>query len=154
MKSVLASKTKCGHAHLEDVLTGQMSDDMESFFMAETLKYLFLLLSNTTTLTNAVVFTTEAHVFFPLPSKNDYIPIDDPVPESCHEICRPTSEEQRVLFIAFEKCKKVFSVGRSGRIECSFSFVKSETRRFEAFETSSMSSMCHRHRIRRRNDSG
>ncbi|KAI9807714.1 MAG: alpha mannosidase-like protein [Phylliscum demangeonii] len=35
--------TPCGWAGLQDVRTGQLSDRMESFFLGETLKYLFLL---------------------------------------------------------------------------------------------------------------
>ena len=36
-------KTKCGYAHMGDVSTQELEDKMESFFLAETLKYLYLL---------------------------------------------------------------------------------------------------------------
>lgn len=37
----------CGLAHLLDVLTDELDDRMESFAMAETLKYLLLTLDDT-----------------------------------------------------------------------------------------------------------
>lgn len=36
-------KVKCGYASLGDVVTGRLDDRMDSFFLAETLKYLYLL---------------------------------------------------------------------------------------------------------------
>ena len=36
-------KVKCGYAALADVLTGRLDDRMDSFFLAETLKYMYLL---------------------------------------------------------------------------------------------------------------
>jgi hypothetical protein len=53
---------------LHDVTTGEKEDRMESFFLSETLKYLFLLFDHDNPLHDAqhppVVFTTEGH---PLP---------------------------------------------------------------------------------------
>ncbi|QDS72860.1 hypothetical protein FKW77_007310 [Venturia effusa] len=56
--------TKCGWAGLQDVRTGELSDRMESFFLGETAKYLFLLFDDQhplNTLDAAFVFTTEGH---------------------------------------------------------------------------------------------
>jgi hypothetical protein len=55
-------RTDVGYAALKDVRTKEKDDDMESFFLAETLKYLYLLYApaNTVDLTKAV-FNTEAH---------------------------------------------------------------------------------------------
>jgi len=51
-----------GFAHLEDVRTKEQSDGMQSFFLAETLKYAYLLFAPEGTLDfNAVIFNTEAH---------------------------------------------------------------------------------------------
>lgn len=36
-------KTSCGYASVRNVHTGELSDRMESFFLAETLKYFYLL---------------------------------------------------------------------------------------------------------------
>jgi mannosidase alpha-like ER degradation enhancer 2 len=59
-------KTYCrvdgGYAELKSVITKEKSDRMESYFLAETLKYLYLLFAPDSTLDfNAVVFNTEAH---------------------------------------------------------------------------------------------
>jgi len=55
-------RTEAGYAYLEDVTTGTKADGMESFFLAETLKYFFLLFAPDEILDfNSVVFNTEAH---------------------------------------------------------------------------------------------
>ena len=41
-------RTTCGFAVLEDVETGELRDSMESFFLAETLKYLYLIFDTET----------------------------------------------------------------------------------------------------------
>jgi hypothetical protein len=56
--------TKCGWAGLQDVRTGELSDRMESFFLGETIKYLFLLFDPSHPLNTwdaPFVFTTEGH---------------------------------------------------------------------------------------------
>ena len=51
-----------GYASLKNVITKEKSDEMESFFFAETMKYLYLLLEPSGTLSlDSVVFNTEAH---------------------------------------------------------------------------------------------
>jgi len=55
-------RTDEGYAALSDVRTKTKKDSMESFFFAETLKYLYLLYAPETTLDfNGVIFNTEAH---------------------------------------------------------------------------------------------
>ena len=55
-------RTEAGYAALSDVRTKAKSDRMESFFLAETLKYLYLLFAPRDTLDlEKVVFNTEAH---------------------------------------------------------------------------------------------
>ncbi len=55
-------KTDDGFAELENVITKKKTDDMESFFLAETMKYLYLLFAPESTLNfNKIVFNTEAH---------------------------------------------------------------------------------------------
>ena len=55
-------KTDAGFAQLKDVTTKEKADAMESFFFAETLKYLYLIFAPKETLDlNKVVLTTEAH---------------------------------------------------------------------------------------------
>jgi hypothetical protein len=56
--------TKCGWAGLQDVRSGELNDRMESFFLGETAKYLFLLfdpLHPLNTWDAPFVFTTEGH---------------------------------------------------------------------------------------------
>ena len=55
-------RTDVGYAALSDVATKTKKDEMESFFFAETLKYLFLLYAPPDTVDlSKVVFNTEAH---------------------------------------------------------------------------------------------
>jgi hypothetical protein len=56
--------TECGWSGLQDVRTGEKSDRMESFFLGETAKYLYLLFDPDHPLNSldaAYVFTTEGH---------------------------------------------------------------------------------------------
>jgi ER degradation enhancer, mannosidase alpha-like 2 len=55
-------RTDTGFAALSDVRTKQKTDSMESFFFAETMKYLYLLFAPPSTLDfDSIVFNTEAH---------------------------------------------------------------------------------------------
>jgi mannosidase alpha-like ER degradation enhancer 2 len=55
-------RTDVAYAALSDVETKKKADSMESFFFAETLKYLYLLYAPESTLNlDAVIFNTEAH---------------------------------------------------------------------------------------------
>lgn len=59
----LHCKTEAGYAAIHDVSTMKQDDRMESFFLAETLKYSYLLQNDATEidLLNTHVFNTEAH---------------------------------------------------------------------------------------------
>jgi len=55
-------RTSEAFSALRSVVTKERRDDMESFFLAETLKYAYLLFAPAATLDlRAVVFNTEAH---------------------------------------------------------------------------------------------
>ncbi|GIZ05091.1 hypothetical protein CEXT_573722 [Caerostris extrusa] len=59
------ARVPCGFAAVKDVRTGSHEDRMDSFVLAETLKYLYLLFANKEELNLEVddfVFTTEAHL--------------------------------------------------------------------------------------------
>jgi len=57
-------RTEAGFAELEDVVSKRKADRMESFFLAETLKYAHLLFAPPATLAfDSVIFNTEAHPF-------------------------------------------------------------------------------------------
>ena len=55
-------RTPVRFASLKSVVTKEKEDDMESFFWAETLKYLYLLFAPPNTLDfDKIIFNTEAH---------------------------------------------------------------------------------------------
>ncbi|HKJ31541.1 MAG TPA: glycoside hydrolase family 47 protein, partial [Balneolales bacterium] len=55
-------RTPVGFTNLQNVITKKQGDDMESFFLAETLKYAYLIFSPPKTLDfNKIIFNTEAH---------------------------------------------------------------------------------------------
>lgn len=57
-------RTECGWAGLQNVISGEKSDRMESFFLGETAKYMYLLYDDRHPLNSldaAYVFTTEGH---------------------------------------------------------------------------------------------
>ncbi|KAF7488552.1 ER degradation-enhancing alpha-mannosidase-like protein 3 [Sarcoptes scabiei] len=57
------TKVSCGYAAVNDVRTKNKEDRMDSFFLSETLKYLYLLFSRPNELGNLFyIFTTEAHL--------------------------------------------------------------------------------------------
>jgi mannosidase alpha-like ER degradation enhancer 2 len=61
-------RTGAGFAALRDVRTKEKEDNMESFFLAETMKYLYLLFAPPQTLDlNKAVFNTEAHPLRKIP---------------------------------------------------------------------------------------
>jgi Glycosyl hydrolase family 47 len=54
-------RTHAGYTILKNVVTGEKGDLMPSYFLAETLKYLYLLFAPEALNTDGVVFNTEAH---------------------------------------------------------------------------------------------
>ncbi|ODN96946.1 hypothetical protein I350_07921 [Cryptococcus amylolentus CBS 6273] len=58
------TKTTCGFATIKNILTGEMEDRMESFMLSETLKYLYLLFSDTPFENKNRVYTTEGHPLY------------------------------------------------------------------------------------------
>ncbi|XP_071122942.1 ER degradation-enhancing alpha-mannosidase-like protein 1 isoform X2 [Mytilus edulis] len=60
------AKAECGYCTVHDVNTKELEDRMESFFLSETCKYLYLLFDEDNHLNkhaSKYVFTTEGHVF-------------------------------------------------------------------------------------------
>ena len=63
-------RTDTGYTVIEDVVSGRKGDLMPSYFLAETLKYLYLLFAPEETLDlDRVVFNTEAHPLRRVPSR-------------------------------------------------------------------------------------
>jgi mannosidase alpha-like ER degradation enhancer 2 len=67
-------RVDAGYAALKDVVTKEKSDEMESFVLAETFKYFYLLFAPPDTLDfDKVVFNTEAHPFKRTPAADESI---------------------------------------------------------------------------------
>ncbi|TKX23228.1 ER degradation-enhancing alpha-mannosidase-like protein [Elsinoe australis] len=97
--------TPCGWAGLQDVRTGEQSDRMESFFLGETAKYLYLLFDEDHPLNHLdspYVFTTEGH---PLIIPKHYRPLEyefdaDPVPSNPKCPAPPPAESFSISSVA------------------------------------------------------
>lgn len=73
------TRVKCGFANVQNVTSGELEDKMESFFLAETLKYLYLLFTPSSIYnTEKYIFTTEAHPFPVWSSGSLFEKEDDP----------------------------------------------------------------------------
>ncbi|KAL7750827.1 hypothetical protein RI367_003784 [Sorochytrium milnesiophthora] len=66
------TRTRCGFAQIRDIHTMEKEPRMESFFLSETLKYLYLLFTPDHPLNrdDKVMFTTEGHPLWPPPVKS------------------------------------------------------------------------------------
>eukprot|EP01064_Diplonema_japonicum_P034671 TRINITY_DN7276_c1_g1_i1.p1 TRINITY_DN7276_c1_g1~~TRINITY_DN7276_c1_g1_i1.p1 ORF type:complete len:525 (+),score=56.06 TRINITY_DN7276_c1_g1_i1:95-1576(+) len=74
-------KGRCGYFVLEDVTTGEPRDAMESFFLSETLKYLYLLFDSENFInTGKWVFNTEGH---PFPLSFEFVGALSDLDEAC-----------------------------------------------------------------------
>uniref|UniRef100_A0A0N5BK53 alpha-1,2-Mannosidase n=1 Tax=Strongyloides papillosus TaxID=174720 RepID=A0A0N5BK53_STREA len=125
-------KVKCGFAAIKDVRTMTHEDQMESFLLAETFKYLYMIFAEPEDLIfdpDVFVLTTEAH-FLPLSigesgtdkPRKIFLDIDEVVDEDHHKydkIC-PYYEEE------FKNSEKIVEYGKSIRLETQ-AFVKQLT---------------------------
>eukprot|EP00892_Ulva_mutabilis_P012498 jgi/Ulvmu1/9620/UM054_0050.1 len=62
------NRCDCGYCGVLNITSGELGDTMESFFLAETAKYLFLLLRGAAAVNDFFVFSTEGHLLPPLPA--------------------------------------------------------------------------------------
>jgi hypothetical protein len=61
------TRTECGYASISNMATMMLTDNMPSFFLSETCKYLYLLFDEDNFVHNrSYIFSTEAHPFDPL----------------------------------------------------------------------------------------
>ena len=94
-------RTECGFAGIQNVVTGELTDRMESFFLGETTKYLYLLYDDghpLNSLDAAYVFTTEGHPLI-IPKKLKHLTKTRPVP--------PTTTKEIALFYYDEEFRNV-----------------------------------------------
>uniref|UniRef100_A0A669EI93 alpha-1,2-Mannosidase n=1 Tax=Oreochromis niloticus TaxID=8128 RepID=A0A669EI93_ORENI len=83
------ARVPCGFAAMKDVRTGSHEDRMDSFFLAEMFKYLFLLFAEPDDIPFDVedyVFTTEAHL---LPLSLSMAPHSSPAPSNRTKVMKP-----------------------------------------------------------------
>ncbi|GMH33547.1 hypothetical protein BSKO_01381 [Bryopsis sp. KO-2023] len=87
----------CAYASVKDIATGEVEDAMESFFLSETAKYLYLLFSNDTRLVDFFVLSTEGHLFPPVPlSLDEPRPNVDSIPVNCVKLCQHLGVEEMI----------------------------------------------------------
>lgn len=67
---VNTTKTKCGFASISDVNSGRLEDSMESFFLSETIKYLYLMYSKANDILDNFILSTEAHFLPSFPARS------------------------------------------------------------------------------------
>lgn len=95
--------TKCGWAGIQDVRTGELADRMESFFLGETTKYLYLLFDIThplNTLDASFVFSTEGHPLIISRQRSTSGGNVDSTSDKPNEAMCPTSPEPLPLTIS------------------------------------------------------
>eukprot|EP00753_Platysulcus_tardus_P017763 PLAT6492.1.p1 GENE.PLAT6492.1~~PLAT6492.1.p1 ORF type:complete len:259 (+),score=50.61 PLAT6492.1:23-778(+) len=64
LRSLRHCRTSCGYAAVRSVKTGELMDQMDSYFLAETAKYLYLLFDDRSFVRSGdYVFNTEGHLF-------------------------------------------------------------------------------------------
>eukprot|EP00005_Dracoamoeba_jomungandri_P003289 CAMPEP_0174254540 /NCGR_PEP_ID=MMETSP0439-20130205/3853_1 /TAXON_ID=0 /ORGANISM="Stereomyxa ramosa, Strain Chinc5" /LENGTH=787 /DNA_ID=CAMNT_0015336175 /DNA_START=45 /DNA_END=2408 /DNA_ORIENTATION=+ len=94
MKNLQKTKVKCGFAAVADVHTGRLEDRMDSFFLSETCKYLYLLFDphNEFASSENFVFTTEGHLA-PIFHSNVWPAVETPKTEHTHKQTGKKEEE-------------------------------------------------------------
>ena len=69
--------SRCGYASIADVETGRLEDTMESFFLSETTKYLYLTFMNASSIVDWYIFSTEGHLLPIFPIEGSDMSITD-----------------------------------------------------------------------------
>lgn len=94
------NKVQCGYADINHVHHGHHNDVMESFFLSETLKYLYMTFAEAPGIVDYYVLTTEAHFLSPFthqddPSAFDSLISSEPTPPECSWVCRTRGDQER-----------------------------------------------------------
>ncbi|CAJ0931536.1 unnamed protein product, partial [Mesorhabditis belari] len=99
----LRTRVECGFATVHDVFDGSLEDRMESFFLSETMKYLYLLFDENNIVNThgeRLLFTTEGHIF----------PIDERFRKPAHRSKLVISKKQEpIQRLAGPKTRTVMS---------------------------------------------
>ena len=96
------NRAVCGFAGIANVQTGQLIDKMESFFLAETVKYLYLLFSSRELEYDSVldqyVISTEAHFLSPIVGGGEDVNRRSSADnEFCKELCTTGHQRKSLL---------------------------------------------------------
>lgn len=97
-------------------IVGALEDTMESFFLSETAKYLYLLHSNATTLPDFYIFSTEGHLLPVLPveepswqSSGSATVVQNLKHGNCRDLCRARSQEELLEVRKAPSCRRLIS---------------------------------------------
>ena len=96
-----STRARCGFASISNVQSGQQEDSMESFFLSETTKYLYLAFSKSFGVLDNYILSTEAHFFPSFPSEDDHLLSQDDslalveFPEQCMLVCSKARQEAK-----------------------------------------------------------
>eukprot|EP01087_Luapelamoeba_hula_P016308 TRINITY_DN5012_c0_g1_i2.p1 TRINITY_DN5012_c0_g1~~TRINITY_DN5012_c0_g1_i2.p1 ORF type:complete len:951 (-),score=112.95 TRINITY_DN5012_c0_g1_i2:45-2897(-) len=104
LRNLQSTRVACGYAAVADVETARLEDRMDSFFLSETCKYLFLLFDEENELANSLefLFSTEGHLLPIYPPKmgssNARTPDEPPKsPRRRSELkSKPTAHESQI----------------------------------------------------------
>ncbi|CAD5218218.1 unnamed protein product [Bursaphelenchus okinawaensis] len=130
----------CGFATVHDVMDKSLEDRMESFFLSETCKYLYLLFDEQNPLnkqSERLIFSTEGHVF-PVLAKFQR-PNDDLFGDSLSQKPKDLAIEKFSLYAANESCESYPKIGQilapldSNHFEEFFRAVGMDTKVMEVF---------------------
>ncbi|BBM97475.1 mannosyl-oligosaccharide alpha-1,2-mannosidase [Marchantia polymorpha subsp. ruderalis] len=112
------SRVPTGYVGLHDVNSGVKDDMMQSFFLAETLKYLYLLFSPSTVIPlDEWVFNTEAHPLRIIPRVNEPISLEEPIHEESRGRMTEQSRKEEMMERMRNSSGKRNSQKRLGRKE-------------------------------------
>jgi hypothetical protein len=94
------TRTDCGYASVSKLSPLELTDDMPSFFLSETCKYLYLLFDEDNFVHNrAYIFSTEAHLFDPmqLPKVNRTSDVFPPLIPIVKNIADDNKKRKRII---------------------------------------------------------
>ncbi|MEW5318101.1 MAG: hypothetical protein WDW38_009352 [Sanguina aurantia] len=93
------NKVACGYTNILNVETGSAGDLMESYFLSETVKYLYIIFSEAPEFLEYFTLSTEGHMFpiftHPRDAARNFTAdtATGPIPDNCRRLCTPRGRE-------------------------------------------------------------
>ncbi|MEW5301076.1 MAG: hypothetical protein WDW36_003957 [Sanguina aurantia] len=93
------NKVACGYTNILNVETGAAGDLMESYFLSETVKYLYIIFSGAPEFLEYFTLSTEGHMFpiftHPRDAARNFTAdtATGPIPDNCKALCTPRGRE-------------------------------------------------------------